>query len=31
LKKVPLGAWVPLVIGVVLVMIMFLWVWAKVG
>jgi KUP system potassium uptake protein len=30
LKKVPLGAWVPLMIGVILVLVMWLWVWAKV-
>ncbi|KAF8799021.1 potassium transporter, partial [Phlegmacium glaucopus] len=29
LNKVPHGAWVPLLIGVVLLMIMVLWVWAK--
>ncbi|PPQ76542.1 hypothetical protein CVT26_013241 [Gymnopilus dilepis] len=29
LKKVPHGAWVPLLIGVVLESIMVLWVWAK--
>ncbi|TFK33003.1 potassium transporter [Crucibulum laeve] len=29
LKKVPHGAWVPLLIGVVLMLIMFLWTWAK--
>ncbi|KAF8195375.1 potassium transporter-domain-containing protein [Pholiota molesta] len=29
LKKVPLGAWVPLMIGVILVLVMWLWVWAK--
>jgi KUP system potassium uptake protein len=30
LKKVPLGAWVPLMIGVILLLVMWLWVWAKV-
>jgi len=29
LNKVPHGAWVPLVIGIVILMIMTLWVWAK--
>ncbi|KAF8964236.1 potassium transporter [Flammula alnicola] len=29
LEKVPRGAWVPLMIGCILVLIMFLWVWAK--
>ncbi|KAF9468639.1 potassium transporter [Collybia nuda] len=29
LKKVPLGAWVPLVIGAVIMLIMTLWTWAK--
>ncbi|KAF5315194.1 hypothetical protein D9619_007278 [Psilocybe cf. subviscida] len=28
-RKVPLGAWVPLMIGVILTSIMFFWVWAK--
>jgi KUP system potassium uptake protein len=28
-KKIPQGAWVPLLIGVVLLMIMSLWVWSK--
>ncbi|KAK2465375.1 hypothetical protein APHAL10511_002729 [Amanita phalloides] len=29
LKKVPHGAWVPLMIGVLLVLAMFLWTWGK--
>ncbi|KAJ7689182.1 potassium transporter [Mycena rosella] len=29
LKKVPLGAWVPLMIGVILMLFMSLWTWAK--
>ncbi|KAF8870459.1 potassium transporter [Infundibulicybe gibba] len=29
LKKVPEGAWVPLLIGIVLMLIMTLWTWAK--
>ncbi|KAJ7288009.1 potassium transporter [Mycena rebaudengoi] len=29
LKKVPLGAWVPLMIGVVLMLCMSMWTWAK--
>ncbi|KAJ6621773.1 potassium transporter [Mycena sp. CBHHK59/15] len=29
LKKVPLGAWVPLMIGVILMTFMSLWTWAK--
>ncbi|KAJ7451614.1 potassium transporter [Mycena latifolia] len=29
LKKVPLGAWVPLMIGVILMVFMSLWTWAK--
>ncbi|KAG5646513.1 hypothetical protein DXG03_003280 [Asterophora parasitica] len=29
LKKVPHGAWVPLVIGIVLLSLMLLWTWAK--
>jgi len=29
LKKVPQGAWVPLMIGVILLTIMLLWTWAK--
>lgn len=29
LKKVPHGAWVPLMIGAILLMIMLLWTWAK--
>ncbi|CAK5270446.1 unnamed protein product [Mycena citricolor] len=29
LKKVPLGAWVPLMIGVILMAIMSFWTWAK--
>ncbi|KAF9481220.1 potassium transporter [Pholiota conissans] len=29
IKKVPHGAWVPLMIGIILLSVMFLWVWAK--
>ncbi|KAJ7643910.1 potassium transporter [Roridomyces roridus] len=29
LKKVPLGAWVPLMVGVILMIIMCFWTWAK--
>ncbi|KAF7348337.1 hypothetical protein MSAN_01787700 [Mycena sanguinolenta] len=29
LKKVPLGAWVPLMIGVILMLVMSFWTWAK--
>lgn len=29
LKKVPIGAWVPLMIGVILMLFMSLWTWAK--
>ncbi|KAM6494401.1 Potassium transporter [Amanita muscaria] len=28
-KKVPQGAWVPLIIGVILVLVMLLWTWAR--
>ena len=30
LQKVPKGAWAPLMVGLILVAIMTLWVWAKV-
>lgn len=30
LEKVPKGAWAPLMVGLILVTIMTLWVWAKV-
>ena len=31
LQKVPKGAWAPLMVGLILVAIMTLWVWAKVN